>query len=179
MSRRGRACSDRSRTLLVLAIRERLAAVQRSTISSLRVAALQSEHPICSMAGGEMDQKMGLAAVVDHFAVDSTNLQQDVRDYERIGFQLETLYDDWAMLRDAKGFGLALLGPGSKHPPHIGLRVESREALEAAANQEGRTVKEHRDRSLSFYTKGAGGRAVEVIYYPPDYSTIKRHEQVG
>lgn len=118
-----------------------------------------------------MDQDTGFAAIVDHLAIDSKDLPQDVRDYQRVGFHLETLYDDWAMLRDAKGFGLALLGPGSKHPPHIGLRVDSREALEAAANREGRSIKEHRDRSLSFYTKGVGGRAVEVIYYPPDYTT--------
>jgi hypothetical protein len=110
-------------------------------------------------------------AVVDHIAVESQDLKRDASDYERIGFHLETLYDDWAMLRDARGFGVALLGPDSKHPPHMGLRVETREELEAAAEQEGRPIKEHRDRSVSFYTKGAGGRAVEVIYYPPDHQS--------
>lgn len=109
------------------------------------------------------------AAIVDHIAVASNDLQTDVSDYQRIGFRLETLYEDWAMLRDSRGFGVALLGPGSKHPPHMGLRVETREQLESAAASEGRPIKEHRDRSLSFYTKGAGGKAVEVIYYPPDY----------
>jgi hypothetical protein len=74
------------------------------------------------------------------------------------------------MLRDARGFGVALLPPGSKHPQHIGIRVETRAALEEAARREGdRPIKEHRDRSVSFYTKGVGDRAVEVIYYPPDY----------
>ncbi|HEX3561097.1 MAG TPA: VOC family protein [Pyrinomonadaceae bacterium] len=107
--------------------------------------------------------------VVDHIAVESEDLGRDVREYERLGFRVETMYEDWAMLRDARGFGLALLPHGSKHPPHIGLRVESREALEEAARRERRPVKEHRDRSVSFYTKGVGGRAVEVIYYPPDY----------
>jgi hypothetical protein len=110
-----------------------------------------------------------LQAVVDHIAVASYDLERDVSDYERIGFQLETLYDDWAMLRDSNGFGLALLGPGSKHPPHLGLRVNSREELETAARNEGRVIKEHRDRSVSFYMKGAAGRAVEVIYYPPEH----------
>jgi hypothetical protein len=109
------------------------------------------------------------AAVVDHVALDSRDLKSDVKEYERIGFRLETLYDDWAMLRDSRGFGVALLGPGSKHPPHMGLRVETREELLAAAESEGRAIKEHRDRSLSFYTKGGSGRAVEVIYYPPEY----------
>jgi hypothetical protein len=107
--------------------------------------------------------------VVDHVAVRCEDLRRDVGEYERIGFRLETLYEDWAMMRDARGFGLALLPPGSKHPPHLGLRVESREELEEYARREGRPVKEHRDRTVSFYTKGIGGQTVEVIYYPPDY----------
>jgi hypothetical protein len=111
--------------------------------------------------------------VMDHVAIESEDLQRDVREYERIGFRVETMYEDWAMLRDARGFGVALLPPGSKHPPHFGLRVETREELEAAAAREGRPVKEHRDRSVSFYTKGVGGRAVEVIYYPPEYAGLK------
>jgi hypothetical protein len=107
--------------------------------------------------------------VVDHIAVKTEDLAADVREYERMGFRVETLYEDWAMLRDARGFGVALLPPRSKHPQHIGLRVETREELEEAARREGRPVKEHRDRSVSFYTRGVGGRAVEVIYYPPEY----------
>jgi hypothetical protein len=107
--------------------------------------------------------------VLDHIAVKSEDIGRDVTEYERIGFRVETLYDDWAMLRDARGFGIALLAPGSKHPPHMGLRVETRAALEEAAAREGRPLKEHRDRSVSFYTKGVGGSAVELIYYPPEY----------
>lgn len=115
--------------------------------------------------------ELRVSGVVDHIAVESEDLRRDVAEYERIGFRLETLYEDWAMLRDASGFGIALLPPNSKHPPHMGLRVESREALEEAARRENRPVKEHRDRSVSFYTKGIGGRALEVIYYPPEYGT--------
>jgi hypothetical protein len=117
--------------------------------------------------------ELRFAGVMDHIAVESKDLQRDVGEYERIGFRLETLYDDWAMLRDSRGFGIALLAPGSKHPPHLGLRVETREALTEAAAREGRPVKEHRDRSVSFYTKGVSGHAVEVIYYPPEYSGDK------
>lgn len=116
-------------------------------------------------------------ATVDHIAVESVDVQADMRDYRRLGFHLESEYSDWAMLRDARGFGIALLGPGSKHPPHLGLRVENREALEAAAAREGRSVRVHRDRTLSFYTKGAGGRAVEVIYYPPDFGGANAVEE--
>jgi len=106
---------------------------------------------------------------VDHIALKSEDLKRDVHEYERLGFRVETLYDDWAMLRDARGFGVALLAPGSKHPPHMGLRVETRAALEEAARRENRPLKEHRDRSVSFYTKGVGGSAIEVIYYPQEY----------
>jgi hypothetical protein len=120
----------------------------------------------------EQDE-LRFAGVMDHIAVESKNLQQDVQEYERIGFRLETLYEDWAMMRDARGFGIALLPPNSKHPPHLGLRVETREALESAAAREGRPVKEHRDHSVSFYTKGVSGHAVEVIYYPPEYGQDK------
>ena len=118
-----------------------------------------------------MQERGGLRVegVVDHIAVRSEDLRADVREYERLGFSVETIYEDWAMMRDARGFGVALLPPGSKHPQHIGIRVESREALEEAARRENRPVKEHRDRSVSFYTKGVGSSAVEVIYYPPEY----------
>ena len=109
--------------------------------------------------------------VMDHIAVRCEDLRRDVSEYERLGFSVETMYDDWAMLRDARGFGVALLPPGSRHPQHIGIRVETREALEEAARRENRPIKEHRDRSVSFYTGGVGGRAVEVIYYPPDYKS--------
>ncbi len=118
----------------------------------------------------EKTNEARFAGVVDHIAVKSADLQKDVREYERIGFRLETLYDDWAMLRDRRGFGVALLAPGSKHPPHMGLRVETRAELEAAAAHERRPLKEHRDHSVSFYTKGLSGQAVEVIYYPPEYT---------
>ena len=117
----------------------------------------------------EAQGELRVEGVVDHIAVKTEDMHGDVREYERLGFRVETLYEDWAMLRDARGFGVALLPEGSKHPQHIGIRVESREQLEEAARREGRPVKEHRDRSVSFYTNGVGGRAVEVIYYPPDY----------
>src|ERR671916_891929 len=87
--------------------------------------------------------------VVDHIAVGCEDLQRDAREYERIGFRIETMYEDWAMLRDPRGFGVALLPPGSRHPPHLAIRVETREALEEAARRENRPVKEHRDRPPS------------------------------
>ncbi len=109
------------------------------------------------------------SGAVDHLAVKCDDLETDVNEYKRLGFEVETFYDDWAMMRDARGFGIALLPPGSKHPPHIGLKVETMEELEAAAEKEKRPIKPHRDGTSSFYTKGVGGQIVELIYYPEDF----------
>ena len=105
---------------------------------------------------------------VDHLAVKTDDLARDVAEYERLGFSVETLFEDWAMMRDSGGFGIALLPPESKHPPHIGMKVETLEELEAAAKIEGRPIKPHRDGTSSFYTRGVGGNIVELIYYPEE-----------
>lgn len=107
---------------------------------------------------------------VDHLAVNCENLHESVAEYQKLGFTVESLYEDWAMLRDARGFGIALLPPDSKHPEHIGLKVETIEELETAAAKEGRPIKPHRDGTSSFYTKGVGkGNVVELVYYPENY----------
>ena len=115
------------------------------------------------------DENFRFAGLVDHLAVRSEDLKKDVEEYKRLGFTVESLFDDWAMVRDPAGFGIALLPPGSKHPPHIALRVETLEELNVAAEKEGRPIKPHRDGTSSFYTKGVGGNIVELIYYPPDF----------
>ena len=103
---------------------------------------------------------------VDHLAVKCENLEAAVEEYKNLGFSVETIYEDWAMMRDPKGFGIALLPPDSKHPPHIGMKVDTMAELEAAAEKEGRPIKPHRDGTSSFYTKGVDGLIVELIYYP-------------
>lgn len=103
---------------------------------------------------------------VDHLAVKCEDLTKSVEEYKQLGFSVETIYEDWAMMRDGKGFGIALLPPNSKHPPHIGMKVETMAELEAAATKEGRPIKPHRDGTSSFYTKGIDGNIVELIYYP-------------
>lgn len=109
------------------------------------------------------------SGTVDHLAVKCADLTQAVEEYKRLGFSVETIYEDWAMMRDARGFGIALLPPDSKHPPHIGMRVETMEELKAAAEKEGRPIKPHRDGTSSFYTKGIDGNIVELIYYPENF----------
>jgi hypothetical protein len=114
----------------------------------------------------ENNDEFRFSGAVDHLAVKSENLEADVKAYTRLGFTVESHFEDWAMVRDSKGFGIALLPSGSKHPPHIALRVDTKEELEAAAKKEGRPVKPHRDGTFSFYTKGVGGNIVELIWYP-------------
>ena len=118
-----------------------------------------------------MSEKSNLrfAGTVDHLAVKTDDLQRDVEEYKRLGFSVESLFDDWAMVRDARGFGIALLPPNSKHPAHIALKVETLEELQKAAEKENRPIKPHRDGTSSFYTKGVGENIVELIYYPEDY----------
>jgi hypothetical protein len=115
------------------------------------------------------ENNLRFTGTVDHLAVKCEDLEKDVEEYKRLGFTVETLFEDWAMMRDARGFGIALLPPNSKHPQHIGLKVETLKELEKAAEKENRPIKPHRDGTSSFYTKGVGGNVVELIYYPPDF----------
>lgn len=114
----------------------------------------------------EETQHQRFSGTVDHLAIKCEDLETAVKEYERLGFTTETVFEDWAMMRDQKGFGIALLPPNSKHPPHIGLKVETMEELETAAKRENRPIRPHRDGTSSFYTKGADGQIVELIYYP-------------
>ena len=116
------------------------------------------------------EKDLRFAGTVDHLAVKTDDLARDVEEYRRLGFTVESLYEDWAMMRDARGFGIALLPPNSKHPEHIGMKIDTLEELKAAAANESRPLKEHRDKTVSFYTRGVGGNVVELIYYPPDYN---------
>jgi len=76
------------------------------------------------------------SGTVDHLAVRTSNLAKDVEEYKRMGFSVESQYEDWAMMRDPRGFGIALLPAGSHHPPHIGLKVETVDELKAFAARE-------------------------------------------
>ena len=106
--------------------------------------------------------------VIDHVAVKSTNVAEDVERYRQLGFKVEACYEDWGMVRDERGIGIALLGPGSHHPTHFAIRVEDLTELERAATTENRPLQHHRDQTISFYTHGAPGIALEMIWYPPE-----------
>lgn len=109
----------------------------------------------------------------DHVAIKSENVAEDVERYRQLGFTVETCHSDWGMVRDERGVGIALLGPGSHHPTHFAIRVNDLEALKRAAESENRPLQNHRDRTISFYTKGAQGVALEFIWYPPDFGQVK------
>ena len=103
---------------------------------------------------------------LDQVAVPSTDLNRDVEFYRQLGFTLETFYDDWAMLRDRDGRGIALLDPHGKHPPHFGMKIESIEDLERIAREHNRVVAPHRDGSYSAYLADPSGNEIEIVYYP-------------
>lgn len=105
---------------------------------------------------------------LDHSAVISSDMDADIEFYLRFGFTVETRYDDWAMLRDASGRGLALLSPSGTHPPHFALRAPSRRFIEQMSEQHGERVLEHRDRSTSVYIKDPSGNRLEMVFYPED-----------
>jgi catechol 2,3-dioxygenase-like lactoylglutathione lyase family enzyme len=103
---------------------------------------------------------------LDHVAVFSRDMDRDINFYSQLGFTLETLYQDWAMLRDAEGRGIALLSPTGKHPQHFGMRIDSREELERIAGEHNRVVAPHRDGTVSAYLEDPSGNEIEIVYYP-------------
>jgi hypothetical protein len=113
--------------------------------------------------------ELRFSGTVDHLGIKCADLTTSIDEYKRMGFTVETIYPDWAMMRDSNGFGIALLPPDSKHPPHMGIKVQTLKELEEAAERENKPIKPHRDGTSSFYSKGADGNIVEVIYYPEDY----------
>ncbi|HVF88718.1 MAG TPA: VOC family protein [Blastocatellia bacterium] len=105
---------------------------------------------------------------LDHIAVVSRNMDADLGFYSRLGFTVETRYEDWVMLRDGAGRGVALLLPGGKHPPHIALKAPSLEILETLAREHNGRVNGHRDGSVSAYVTDASGNALEIVFYPSE-----------
>jgi hypothetical protein len=112
-------------------------------------------------------------SLFDHIAIKSNNVAADVEKYRQLGFHVEACFEDWGMVRDEKGTGIALLGPGSHHPTHFAIRVADLAELEKAAAAENRPLQKHRDETISFYTNGAQGVALEYIWYPPTYGAEK------
>ena len=73
-----------------------------------------------------------------------------------------TLYQDesWAFI-EANGTKLAFV-KRDQHPNHLAWRVSS-QTLESLASKHGQEIKEHRDRTRSFYLEAPGGAWIEII----------------
>jgi catechol 2,3-dioxygenase-like lactoylglutathione lyase family enzyme len=104
--------------------------------------------------------------LLDHVAIVSRDMEADMEFYARLGFVIETRYDDWVIMRDSNGRGVALLSPGGVHPAHFALRVPSRDEVDRIAREHDETISEHRDGSVSVYLKDPSGNSVEIISYP-------------
>ena len=73
--------------------------------------------------------------------------------------------DTWGLI-EAAGVRLALV-MADQHPAHLAWRVDEAE-LERLAAAGGHAIRPHRDGSRSFYLRGPGGQAIEMIAYPPE-----------
>jgi catechol-2,3-dioxygenase len=102
----------------------------------------------------------------DHTALISKDIPADIAWYRSLYPNLAIMYQDetWALL-DIGGSKIALVTKG-QHPYHTALKVSSRSELDELSARYNAPIVEHRDRSLSFYTKDPSGNAVEIVYYP-------------
>lgn len=110
-----------------------------------------------------------------HTAIEVENIK-NAAEFFSTHFQFDVIYtyDDWGLLRHKNsGDDLALLIPGGKHHPHLGIRVASNQDVDDAFKSlSGSTAqlktqpKLHRDNSYSFYFADPDGNLFEVIFDP-------------
>jgi len=110
-----------------------------------------------------------------HVAIQVSDVERSVKFYrDLLGLKLAwKMEDDWTILT-CGGDDLALIkkGPDVHHPPHFGLRVATSEAVDRAFEQLKdrvkitKGIKDHRDKSRSFYFEDPDGNQVEVIFDP-------------
>lgn len=104
--------------------------------------------------------------IVDHLALESTNIDASVKWYLQILDNPKILYQDqtWALIESC-GVKIAFVSP-HQHPSHLGLKIDSKEQEEDLRTRYPNAVwKEHRDRSKSFYVRDPSGNLVEFIKY--------------
>jgi catechol-2,3-dioxygenase len=109
-----------------------------------------------------------------HAALEVADLERSMKFYRDVlGLKPSWEGDpDWAQLK-LGGDDLSLVKKeGSKHPPHLGFRVGSREALKLAHEHlatQGVRVERlhgHRDGSMSFYFSDPDGNLLEALWDP-------------
>lgn len=94
-----------------------------------------------------------------HIAIKVENVKKAAEFYEKnFGFEIKYLAEDWGIVRKGK-YDIAFINKNNEHhPPHFGLRVDSKNEVDRAYEYliNGkvkilREPKEHRDKSYSFY----------------------------
>lgn len=106
---------------------------------------------------------------LDHIAIPVNNLYRTLDLFECAGgVTIITKTPDWAMIQiDGADHKLALLGPDSPHPSHVGYRADNFQEFVDFAKSKNRPVFAHRDGSFGFYYKGdATGAILELVIYP-------------
>ena len=108
----------------------------------------------------------------DHVAINCNNIRETVNWYLK-NTPAKIVYEDdtWALL-DLLELRLALVVP-NQHPPHIAIRLDTIEELKNMHSEKSRAglcsaLKEHRDKTVSFYQYSPNNTAVEWIVYPKD-----------
>lgn len=108
-----------------------------------------------------------------HTAIEVEDIKESIRFYkENFGFEDGIEAEDWGIVRK-NGEDIAFIKKGlSHHPPHFGMRVESKEDVDKAYSELKdkikilREPKMHRDDSYSFYFSDPDGNVLELIYDP-------------
>lgn len=98
----------------------------------------------------------------DHVAQQVLDIAEAVAWYTRLLPGARVLYQDesWAFV-EANGTKLAFV-KRDQHPQHLAWRVDNAE-LERLAQQYGKEIATHRDKTRSFYLEAPGGQWVEII----------------
>ena len=108
-----------------------------------------------------------------HNAILVDDIKRSVDFYTtNFGFKTGIIAEDWGIVRK-NGDDIAFIKKGvSNHPPHFGLRVDSKQSIDEIFNSikgEIKILKEpklHRDDSYSFYFADPDDNVVEIIYDP-------------
>jgi len=126
-----------------------------------------------TMSDANLFQRMG------HVGIQVANVQRALEFYrDCLGFRVQwDGSEDWANV-SLGGDDLGLIRKAeAKHPPHLGLRVQSKEDLQKAHAQlqsKGIPVeplKGHRDGSISFYFRDPDDNILEALWMPPSKAT--------
>lgn len=112
-------------------------------------------------------KKMGHVAIMVDDVEKAANFYNEV-----FGFDIIYIFEQWGLVRKNKE-DIAFIKRGTKHPPHFGLRVGTRDEVNKTYEKlrdEGikilREPELHKDDSYSFFMEDPDGNAIEIIYDP-------------